>query len=308
MTTKVKSTTSERSTSDLKPHSRIAPAIESISRSEGFAKAIADWKSSGAITWEGVWQAAVAPLVASVLYAQPQPLLIVVSLPADVDSITRDLEYLLGRSIEVFPQASDDVELESLLQREVVERLQVLSRLESHRTTKDATRSRQAPPIVITTLPALMHSVPSPASIRSSRRLLKVGQKQKIDELRTWFIEAGYHTTTSVQLPGEFTFRGGILDVYPPDSPEPIRIEWFDDEIESIRMFDAMSQKSIDRMETVALPRAKGGEIATSSLLDYLEDNAGILLHEPQAIMHTAQAFLERIPFPERFLSPTAVI
>ncbi len=308
MTTKVKPTTSERTATDSKAPSRIATAIESISRCDSFIKSIAAWNTDGTITWEGVWQASVAPLVAAILHARAQPLLIVVSLPADVDSMTRDLEYLLGRSVEVFPQASDDVELESLLQREVVERLQVLSRLETHRSGKESTRHQRVPPIVITTLPALMHSVPSPASIRSSRRLLKVGQKQKIDELRAWFIEAGYHTTTSVQLPGEFTFRGGILDVYPPDSPEPIRIEWFDDEIESIRMFDAMSQKSIERMDSVAISRAKGGESSTSSLLDYLDDDTALLLHEPQAILHTAQAFLERIPFPERFLSPTDVM
>ena len=308
MTTKVRSIASDVLASNSTGRSNIALAVESISRSESFIKSLSAWNADGALTWEGVWPASVAPIVAAFLKVQPRTLLIVVPLPADVDSMTRDIEYLLGRSVDVFPQASDDSELDSLLQREVVERLQVLSHLEAFTSVNERARKSQNPPIIVTTLPALMHSVPSPESIRSSRRLLRVGQKQKIDALRTWFFEAGYHTTTSVQLPGEFTFRGGILDVYPPDSPEPIRIEWFDDEIESIRMFDAMSQKSINRMDSVALPRAKGDEITTSSLLDYLDANAALLLHEPTAIIHTSKAFLERIPFPERFHSYTAVM
>ncbi|MDZ4850650.1 MAG: transcription-repair coupling factor [Pirellulaceae bacterium] len=309
MTTSIKSAIRSNAASEPRKRSSIGTAIESISRSDSFVKSITAWDADRTLTWEGVWPAAVAPMVAALLNMRPQSLMIVVPLPADVDSITRDLEYILGRSIEVFPQASDDdSELESLLQREVVERLQVLSHLEDYRSLNESSRFKQAPPVVITTLPAVMHAVPSPESIRSSRRLLKIRQKQRIDELRNWFISAGYHTTTSVQLPGEFTFRGGILDVYPPDSADPIRIEWFDDEIESIRTFDAMSQKSITRLDSVAIPRAKGDEIATASLLDYLDPKTSILLHEPTAILHTAKAFLERIPFPERFQSPDAVM
>ncbi len=212
---------------------------------------------------------------------------------------------ILNRStIEVFPQASDDVEFDTLLQREIIERLQVLSRLESFRVDPKTTEA----PIVLTTLAALMHFVPSPDAIRRSRQLLRVGERHKIEKLRLWLIDAGYHTTTSVQLPGEFTFRGGILDVFPPDSPEPIRIEWFDDEIESIRMFDAMTQKSIDRMDSIALPPAKGDHSSTASLLDYLDPSAAILVHEPESSLHTAHAFLERIPFPERFAKPEQVM
>jgi len=308
MTTKVKKAIEGQTDSDSKHPSSIVKAIQSIARSDRFIQSIESWDSDRKLTWEGVWPASVAPLVAAFLNVRPQPILILVPLPADIDSLARDVEYLLGRPIDIFPQGSDDSELESLLQREVVERLQVLSRLEAYRHSQIESRNASLHPVVISTLPALMHSVPSPTSIRSSRRLLKIGQKQRIDELRAWFMEAGYHTTTSVQLPGEFTFRGGILDVYPPDSPEPIRVEWFDDEIESIRMFDAMSQKSIERLETVAIPRAKGDENASSSLLDYLDETTPIILHEPTSIVHTAKAFLERVPFPDRFQRPITIM
>jgi transcription-repair coupling factor (superfamily II helicase) len=269
-----------------------------------FVAALESWDMNNAITWEGVWPNAAAPLIAASQIAKPRTAVVIVPQPVDIDTIVRDLDYLLERTCEIFPQASDDAEIESLLQQEVVQRLQVLSKLESqlNQSAKQKSVVKESPPaLVVTTLPALMHAVPSPDSIRSSRRVIKQGTVENLADLRAWLAAAGYLTTTSVQLPGEFTVRGGILDVFPPDLPEPIRIEWFDNEVESIRMFDAVTQKSIDRMETIALPKAKGNETTESSLLDYLPDDAVVYLYEPISIQHVAKAFLDRIPFPDRF-------
>ncbi len=269
-----------------------------------FVAALESWDMNNAITWEGVWPNAAAPLIAASQLSKPRTAVVIVPQPVDIDTIVRDLDYLLERTCEIFPQASDDAEIESLLQQEVVQRLQVLSKLESqlNQSAKQKSVAKPSPAaLVVTTLPALMHAVPSPDSIRSSRRVIKQGTVENLADLRSWLAAAGYLTTTSVQLPGEFTVRGGILDVFPPDLPEPIRIEWFDNEVESIRMFDAVTQKSIDRMETIALPKAKGNETTESSLLDYLPDDAVVYLYEPISIQHVAKAFLDRIPFPDRF-------
>jgi transcription-repair coupling factor (superfamily II helicase) len=279
-------------------------AIKAMIELPEFIAALESWHMNNAITWEGVWPNAAAPLIAASQLAMPRTAVVIVPQPVDIDTIVRDLDYLLERTCEIFPQASDDAEIESLLQQEVVQRLQVLSKLESqlnNSAKKKTTDKQPLPAIVVTTLPALMHAVPSPDSIRSSRRVIKQGTVEHLGDLRMWLASAGYLTTTSVQLPGEFTIRGGILDVFPPDLPEPIRIEWFDNEVESIRMFDAVTQKSIDRMETIALPKAKGNETTESSLLDYLPEDAVIYLYEPISIQHIAKAFLERIPFPDRF-------
>jgi transcription-repair coupling factor (superfamily II helicase) len=283
--------------------------IDQIVGSRSFKKAIQAWKQSGCVNIDGVWPNASAPLISAIDRVQQRPILVVVPLPIDADTIVPDIEFLLGRSADVFPQSSDDTELESLLQREMVERLQVLGRLEQYASQKKGlSKDHATPPLIVTTLPALMHSVPSPASIRSSRKLLSIGLVQPLGELRSWLLESGYHTTTSVQLPGEFTFRGGILDVYPPDSPEPIRLEWFDDEIESIRLFDAVTQKSIERLDSIALPLAKEDRSQQASLLEYLTKDVAVVLCEPIVIKCMAESFLERIPFPERFQPPTEVI
>ena len=59
-----------------------------------------------------------------------------------------------------------------------------------------------------------------------------------------------------VEVAGEFSVRGGILDVFPTDSADPVRIEFFGDEVESIRPFDAESQRSLDRWNSVTLTAA----------------------------------------------------
>ena len=61
-----------------------------------------------------------------------------------------------------------------------------------------------------------------------------------------------------VEVPGEFSVRGGILDVFPTDSTDPVRIEFFGDEVESIRPFDVESQRSLDRWNSVTLTAALG--------------------------------------------------
>ena len=64
---------------------------------------------------------------------------------------------------------------------------------------------------------------------------------------------AGYNQVDVVEMPGEFAHRGGLLDVYPPESERPVRIELFGDEVESMRKFDPGTQRSAAAAEEVAL-------------------------------------------------------
>ena len=95
-----------------------------------------------------------------------------------------------------------------------------------------------------------MQLVPTPQKLRDSTRKISVGDEVEPEEIRRWLAEAGFAATTAVALPGEFATRGGLLDIYSADQPQPIRIEWFGDEIESIREFDPGSQRSIESLRT----------------------------------------------------------
>ena len=85
----------------------------------------------------------------------------------------------------------------------------------------------------------------------------KSGDRIRINSLLSQWLELGYHNEPVVEAPGSFSHRGGILDVFPTGSEWPLRIELFDDEIDTIRYFDPVSQRSIRPAEEVRLAPAK---------------------------------------------------
>src|SRR5262249_35375685 len=86
-------------------------------------------------------------------------------------------------------------------------------------------------------------------------RTVRRGESFDTDSLLGHLNSVGYNSTDIVEMPGEYALRGGILDVYPPEADRPVRIEFFGDEVESIRKFDPASQRSSSPAdETVLLP------------------------------------------------------
>ena len=292
---------------------KIRAALEAWLSHPDLASLVQAWQTQQPTTIEGMWLGAIAPLMAAIRQRDPHPLLILVPQAPDADVVARDLEFLSGHTVEIFPAASEDSDVESLLQQEILQRLQVLSRLHAfaqganspHAST--ATASFEAP-IVIATLPALLQPVPSPEQMARERRTLQTNMQVDLREWREWLQKSGYHSTTSVQLPGEFTVRGGILDVFPPDTTLPVRIEWFDDTIDSIRLFDPVTQRSLERLQRADFIAA--GDVSTpqGTILDFLSDASWVLAFEPVSLLHVAAAFLERAPFPERFAPPQQVL
>ncbi|WP_340002659.1 transcription-repair coupling factor [Oceanobacillus sp. FSL K6-0127] len=113
--------------------------------------------------------------------------------------------------------------------------------------------SRKKSGILITPVAALKRILP-PKSYWSKYQLRFVtGEDIAIDSYLSSLIDMGYERTSMVATPGEFSRRGGIIDIYPITEQHPIRIELFDEEIDSIRYFDAETQRSLDRVENVTI-------------------------------------------------------
>ena len=86
-------------------------------------------------------------------------------------------------------------------------------------------------------------------------RTIKRGEEHDLDELTTHLASVGYMAMDIVEMPGQYTRRGGILDVYSPEAERPVRFEFFGDEVESIRRFDPDSQRSLNPLdEAILLP------------------------------------------------------
>ncbi len=122
------------------------------------------------------------------------------------------------------------------------ERLSILKQL---RTQPDL--------MVITTFDGLMDRLVAPDILYSHVIKINSGDTLDMDEISIRLVEMGYVKRSQVETPGQFAIRGGIMDIYPLSEEVPVRIELWDDEIDSIRSFDAESQRSIEVLEHVEI-------------------------------------------------------
>ena len=112
-------------------------------------------------------------------------------------------------------------------------------------------------PIIVASARALMQATLPPADFQQATLELKIGERHQMEALILRWIGMGYEPATLVIEPGTFSRRGGILDIYPLSSSYPLRIEFFDDEIDSLRQFDPGTQRSISRVNQVRVVPAR---------------------------------------------------
>jgi transcription-repair coupling factor (superfamily II helicase) len=110
---------------------------------------------------------------------------------------------------------------------------------------------------IITTISTLMHRLPPKDYLDGYSFLLKTGDKLNIDILRTRLTNAGYHSVSQVREHGEFAIRGSIIDLFPMGTKTPFRIDLFDDEVDSIRLFSPDTQRSTEKIPSIRLLPAK---------------------------------------------------
>ncbi|MAO64657.1 MAG: transcription-repair coupling factor [Balneola sp.] len=99
--------------------------------------------------------------------------------------------------------------------------------------------------IVVTSVEAINEMIAPPAALNEVSLVIKKGDEIQLDKIREELVDQGYDTVKFVDEPGEFAIRGGILDVFPYSGEYPLRFEFFGDEVDTIREFDADSQRSI---------------------------------------------------------------
>ncbi len=133
--------------------------------------------------------------------------------------------------------------------------------------------------LVIASIESLSDHIISRDSFQSFSLNIKLGKEASLVELTSGLVSAGYERVSLVEQTGQFSIRGGILDVFPPNVEYPVRIEFFDTEVDSIRTFDWRDQRSVDVIDEVdifpvsevIIPAAERIEIA-GRLIKELEE------------------------------------
>ncbi|GAB5521014.1 MAG: transcription-repair coupling factor [Rhodothermales bacterium] len=129
--------------------------------------------------------------------------------------------------------------------------------------------------IVVASAAALAYRLPSPGEVRDETLLLQVGEEVALNDLAEQLTGQQFTRVEFVEAPGEFAVRGGIVDVYPFVGEYPLRIEFFGDEIDSIREFDRHSQRSVSRvMQARLVPNVEQQQgSGGATLFDYLPED-----------------------------------
>jgi len=177
----------------------------------------------------------------------------------------RAQEMFHGELLNWFPGALFFSEMEMGLGENVVsdpeataERLEILQRL-------SAKRDQQ---IVVATRTSLNDALPSPAGLKQISLKLSRSMKLDRDKLIAKMDEAGYERAAQVSVRGQYAIRGGIVDIFSWHHSLPVRIEFFGDDIDSIRQFDLDAQTSVQQLDTCTLLLGETGE-QTRKLPDY---------------------------------------
>ncbi len=112
-------------------------------------------------------------------------------------------------------------------------------------------------PLVVASIGAALRLTLPPPVVASRSTGISVGQRVRLKDMLTQWVDLGYHNEPLVEGPGSFSQRGGIIDVFPSDSLSPYRVELFDDEVETIRRFDPYTQRSVADVQSVNLIPAR---------------------------------------------------
>jgi len=190
----------------------------------------------------------------------------------------------------------------------------ISERLETLVALTGSAAARPSPaPLIVTSVVALVQRTFPPGFLREHSRRVIPGDRVDPLDLVEWLEDQGYEPEAKVTQKGELALRGGILDVFPLTSPWPVRIEFFGDEIESLRQFDPVTQTSREAITEAVIPPA--GELGLlkkqladqglGTLLDHLPGDAILLLNEPESLDSRADEYASQAiagdPFLERW-------
>lgn len=107
--------------------------------------------------------------------------------------------------------------------------------------------------IVLITAEALIEPVLKPEVLKTKRKNLKIGEVLEFTDFLDWLVNTGYERVDQVEEKGHFAVRGGIVDLFSPDQELPVRIEWFDQEIDTLRSFSVETQRTVESHNSIEI-------------------------------------------------------
>ena len=187
-------------------------------------------------------------LLCQIVKTLSKPLILLEENENKAQKIYSELDALMPEeSVQIFPvDASIATQTAVTSPDELSSRIQALNFLLS-----------QKPGIVVATPQALQYKLSAPEKYEAARRKFAPENEYDLAELTSWLMQVGFQRENLVAKPGEFALRGDILDIYPLDRENPVRVEFFGDEIDTIKEFDLASQRSQKQIDQLVITAAQ---------------------------------------------------
>lgn len=222
---------------------------------------------------ESLVGSAVSLFIASVFQESDAPFLLIFNDKEEAAYHLNDLEALLGGKDVLFYPSSyrRPYQIEETDNANVLLRAEVLNRI----------NSRQKPSIIVTYPEALFEKVVTKSELNKSILKIKIDDELSIDFVNEVLFEYKFKRVDFVTEPGEFSVRGGIIDVFSFSHDEPYRIEFFGDDVESIRSFDVETQLSTAQHKKISIMpnvEIKGLDEKRQSFLDYISKHSKVFI------------------------------
>ena len=225
----------------------------------------------------GLLGSAVSFVIRSVFKQSELPFLIVLNNKEEAAYYLNDLEQMIGEEDVLFYPGSfrRPYQIEETDNANVLLRAEVLNRI----------NSRKKPAVIVTYPEALFEKVVTRKELDKNTLKVAVGDKISIDFINEVLFEYEFKRVDFITEPGEFSVRGGIVDVFSFSNDNPYRIEFFGDEVESIRTFDVATQLSIETQKKITIiPNVENKVFQENreSFLDYISEKTVIFIQNAE--------------------------
>ncbi|AOY58016.1 transcription-repair coupling factor [Desulfococcus multivorans] len=205
-----------------------------------------------------------AYLIGRIFREKPVPITVVLPSARDAERFIEDFSFFFGDTdqnlLYFAPYNLSPFKFVAYHNSTTAERLRTL-----YRQTVD-----RLPHIMVTTIDALQRRLIPKSALTDFAELIMVGEELDRDQLTAKLIAGGYTQTAVVEEPGDFCVRGGIIDIFSPTYPEPVRIEMFGDLVESLRFFSSTNQRTRHAVEEVVILPAKEAILKPDKINDII--------------------------------------
>ena len=282
-------------------------AIEELYGSESFRRLLEKvLPGKESVRTCGLKGSSLAYVTAALGCKSPRPVCIITSKRERADEIFDDLEFFgvdntfLFPAWEILPYESEEPHLEIATKQ--LDTYEILSRMREGEKF-----SPGEAPVIVAPIEALFQKLLPPDFYENQIVTLKWGEEIDTEKMAAHLTGSGFERTPLVESRGEFSIRGGIVDIFPLTSPDPVRLDLFGREIESIRPFDPFTQRSYkpdDTIEQIVIPPAKLFEaiaravqenVPLATLPDCLPPETLLVLDEPIAFEDQSGRFEELV-------------